>query len=247
MVVVGTKSVAHRARHKLLAASRSSPQSSPYVATPPPPPAHAPPSSQPATPGGVKGRERRVRTHHSGRRDRPTTAQRPTAAEQQLLSPARRALAQRKGQAHQCRMFHRLYSDLERARTRQRRSQRALQLQVEREREERELHRRAVEEELGAEEGSLYSASSAEEAREKVREWEETLVLERRRHQLQSAREMERYVEALRAQVREKLSGRETPVPSLCLCSPNPLDTDPHSCANNCPFYHNPRGNLIVC
>ena len=245
MVVVGAESVAHRARHKLLAASHPSSQNSPHVATPPPPPStHTPPpSSQTSTPGAGRGRE--ARTHLSGRRDRPTTVQRLTAAGHQLLSPARRALAHKQGQAHQCRMFHRLYSDLERARTRQRCSQQALQLQVEQEREKRELHRRAMEEELEVEEGSLCSASSAEEVKERVREWEETLALERRRHQLQSAKEMERYVEALRAQVREKLSGRETPVPALCLCSPNPLDTDPHSCANNCPFYHNPRGNPI--
>lgn len=162
------------------------------------------------------------------------------------VTPARLTQAKKQTQAQQCRMFHKLYSDLERETARQRKFHRALQTRVERVRREKELDRRAVEEELI--EGSSFCSvsTSAEEARERMEEWEETVALERRRHQLQTAREMERYVEALRARLRERLFGRHAHVPPLCSCVSSLWETDPQSCANNCPFYKNPKGIIII-
>lgn len=95
------------------------------------------------------------------------------------------------------------------------------------------------------EEDSVLSDESCGE-RERLEEWRETVALERRRHQLQTARETERYVEALRAQLKERLASYTTPLPPLCSCGKQVWDTDPQTCANNCPFYQNPRGTVDV-
>ena len=106
-----------------------------------------------------------------------------------------------------------------------------------------------AEDELRGEESSLLSSFSSSAAveveRERLREWEEIMTLEKRRHQLQSATEMERYVEALQAQLKERVSKCRTRLPPLCSCGPSIWDADPQTCANNCPFYKNPKG--MVC
>ena len=159
-------------------------------------------------------------------------------AGRRYTSPGRLALEQRRNQAQQLHMFRRLYSQLERESARQRRARQSLQEKAEERRMESELQRRAVE----GEEGEGVSVGSSGEERERLEEWRQTVALERRRHRLQVARETERYVEALRAQLRERLASCKTPPPSLCSCGTSLWDTDPFTCANNCPFYQNPRG-----
>ena len=161
------------------------------------------------------------------------------------MAPSQLALRQRQSQARQLHLFHQLYADLEREATRQRRVRQVLRGSAERRRKESEVRRRMVEEDLEKEDSVLSEESCAERERERERleEWEQTLALERRRHQLQTAREAERYVEALRIQLRDRLSSCPTPPPPLCSCGFTLWDTDPQTCANNCPFYRNPRGN----
>lgn len=51
-----------------------------------------------------------------------------------------------------------------------------------------------------------------------------------------------RFVEALRAQLREKIEIKGIQLPPLCCCGDSVWDTNPETCANNCVFYKNPRG-----
>uniref|UniRef100_A0A2K6DCJ1 Coiled-coil domain containing 15 n=1 Tax=Macaca nemestrina TaxID=9545 RepID=A0A2K6DCJ1_MACNE len=50
-----------------------------------------------------------------------------------------------------------------------------------------------------------------------------------------------RYVEALRAQIQEKMQLYNITLPPLCCCGPDFWDAHPDTCANNCIFYKNHR------
>ncbi|XP_068601075.1 coiled-coil domain-containing protein 15 [Brachionichthys hirsutus] len=50
-----------------------------------------------------------------------------------------------------------------------------------------------------------------------------------------------RFVEALRAQMKERLSQEKLEPPPLCYCASSFWDSHPDTCANNCVFHNNPR------
>lgn len=52
---------------------------------------------------------------------------------------------------------------------------------------------------------------------------------------------MERYIEALRQQLKEKTRRKKIDLPPLCCCGETIWDTNPETCANNCVFYKNPK------
>ena len=228
MVVVEPSTAVQRARLSLLGAS-SEPTSPPPHPRLSPAPEHPTPvtTSQVTVPAGSP----------------PGPFHMERSAVRKYMAPSQLALRQRQSHARQLHLFHQLYSDLEREATRQRRARQVLKGSAERRRKESEVRRRMIEKDLEKEDSVLSEESCVERERERMEEWEQTVALEKRRHQLQTARETERYVEALRAQLRERLASYSTPPPPLCSCGSTLWDTDPQTCANNCPFYHNPRGN----
>uniref|UniRef100_A0A096LRJ3 Coiled-coil domain containing 15 n=1 Tax=Poecilia formosa TaxID=48698 RepID=A0A096LRJ3_POEFO len=99
------------------------------------------------------------------------------------------------------------------------------------------------------EEMKLERARTLLEARQRLEERErqvlEQLALEeepvsslceRRR-----ARSTLRFVKALRAQMKERLSQMKLELPTLCCCASSFWDSHPDTCANNCIFHNNPR------
>lgn len=54
-----------------------------------------------------------------------------------------------------------------------------------------------------------------------------------------------RYLEALRAQIQEKMRLYNITLPPLCGCGPDFWDAHPNTCANNCIFYKNHRGKFV--
>lgn len=52
----------------------------------------------------------------------------------------------------------------------------------------------------------------------------------------------DRYIEALRAQMKERLSQEKLEPPPLCCCASSFWDSHPDTCANNCVFHNNPKG-----
>ncbi|KAB0376660.1 hypothetical protein FD755_011104 [Muntiacus reevesi] len=60
-----------------------------------------------------------------------------------------------------------------------------------------------------------------------------------REKQQQKEKEYQRYVEALRAQIQEKMRLYNITLPPLCCCGPDFWDAHPDTCANNCIFYKN--------
>lgn len=150
--------------------------------------------------------------------------------------------AQRQQAGAQYLLFRRLYSDLEREQARQRSQLLAYRQQVQQLKREKEGGRRLAEEEMNTPDSiSMLSIEESEE-QERAAEWAELVVLEEKRHQLQRAREGERYVAALRGRLKERLAQHHRSLPPLCSCGTTIWDTNPETCANNCVFYRNPKG-----
>lgn len=51
-----------------------------------------------------------------------------------------------------------------------------------------------------------------------------------------------RFLEALKARLKERLSQVQVELPPLCFCAASFWDTHPETCANNCVFRNNPKG-----
>ncbi|KAK2492420.1 hypothetical protein MC885_002569, partial [Smutsia gigantea] len=62
--------------------------------------------------------------------------------------------------------------------------------------------------------------------------------------QQQKEKEYQRYVEALRVQIQEKMQLYNITLPALCCCGPDFWDAHPDTCANNCIFYKNHRAYM---
>lgn len=96
-----------------------------------------------------------------------------------------------------------------------------------------------------AEEQRILRMNSHEEpcSGEKMSEMLAQLQLEEvkgaREKQQQKEKEYQRYVEALRAQIQEKMQLYNITLPPLCCCGPDFWDAHPDTCANNCIFYKN--------
>lgn len=54
-----------------------------------------------------------------------------------------------------------------------------------------------------------------------------------------------RFAEALRAQMKERIAQEKVDLPPLCCCGDGFWDAHPDTCANNCIFYHNPKGTTV--
>ncbi|KAK5917787.1 hypothetical protein CgunFtcFv8_002601 [Champsocephalus gunnari] len=105
------------------------------------------------------------------------------------------------------------------------------------------------------EERKLERVRQLAEARQKLQE-RELLVLERlnleeeedaRAEELQRRKREEqgkvsaRFIEALRARMKERVSQEKLEPPPLCCCASSFWDSHPDTCANNCVFYNNPK------
>ncbi|XP_070699866.1 coiled-coil domain-containing protein 15 [Pempheris klunzingeri] len=103
------------------------------------------------------------------------------------------------------------------------------------------------------EERKLERARQLAEARQKLEE-RELLILERlkleeeeraeelqRRRKKEKGKEASRFIDALRAQMKERVSQEKMELPPLCCCASSFWDSHPDTCANNCIFHNNPR------
>ncbi|KAM4547416.1 uncharacterized protein ccdc15 isoform 1-T1 [Fundulus diaphanus] len=72
-------------------------------------------------------------------------------------------------------------------------------------------------------------------------EEEERAVQLQRRSRGEKVKDSARFVEALRAQMKERLSQMRLELPPLCCCASSFWDSHPDTCANNCVFHNNPR------
>ncbi|XP_053819494.1 coiled-coil domain-containing protein 15 isoform X4 [Vidua chalybeata] len=140
---------------------------------------------------------------------------------------------QRQSEFLRCR---RLFMALERERVREHQWQRERQHRVAQIKRQKENQRRA-------EEQKMRDMAEQREPSPGEGTWEALaqLQLEERRvrDRQQRNKERMRYVEALRAQMREKVKLCNIDLPPLCSCGSDFWDSHPDTCANNCIFYKN--------
>nr|XP_046266307.1 coiled-coil domain-containing protein 15 [Scatophagus argus] len=144
-------------------------------------------------------------------------------------------------------MHRRLYMNIEREQVKENEQHRKHLKRTARIKAEKEQIRRE-------EERKLERVQQLAEARRKLEE-RELLVLERlkledeertaelqRRKREEKGKVTARFVEALRAQMKERLSQEELEkLPPLCFCASSFWDSHPDTCANNCVFHNNPK------
>lgn len=162
-------------------------------------------------------------------------------SKKKFSNPGQMEHVEKKQAALQYLLFRRLYSDLEREQARQNHRQQTHAQRVDILKRHKEASRRLAEEEVNALD-SFSVSTEATEDQQRAREWSELMILEERKQELQKARENERFIGALQARLREKLITKQSAIPPLCSCGTSVWDTNPSTCANNCPFYRNPKG-----
>ncbi|XP_025854761.1 coiled-coil domain-containing protein 15 isoform X1 [Vulpes vulpes] len=135
--------------------------------------------------------------------------------------------------------YRRLFMDIEREQVKEQQRQKEHQKKVEKIKKKKEQQRYAEEQRI------LRMNFHEEPYSEKMSEILAQLQLEEikgaREKQQQRKKECQRYMEALRAQIQEKMRLYNITLPPLCCCGPDFWDAHPDTCANNCIFYKNHR------
>ncbi|MBZ3878740.1 Coiled-coil domain-containing protein 15 [Sciurus carolinensis] len=135
----------------------------------------------------------------------------------------------------------RLFMDIEREQVKEQKRQKEQKKKIEKIKKKKEQQRYAEEQKI-----LKMNFNEEPHSGEKMPGMLAQLQLEEQkeaREKLQQQREKEhiRYVEALRAQVQEKMQLYNITLPPLCCCGPDFWDAHPDTCANNCIFYKNHR------
>ena len=168
----------------------------------------------------------------------------PQTSLRRYTAPGQLEHEQKKQAGLQYLLFRRLYSDLEREQARQKHLQKVHTTHVDHLKRQKETARRIVEDEMNVMDSFSSISTEVMDDQQRAVEWAEIMALEERKQKLQKAREMERYIQALKARLKEKLDSNQLCVPPLCLCGTSVWDTNPDTCANNCVFYRNPNGQF---
>ncbi|XP_078055298.1 coiled-coil domain-containing protein 15 isoform X2 [Mustelus asterias] len=155
-----------------------------------------------------------------------------------ILRPGVDQEESKKQRGNQYLMYRRLFMDIEREQVKEHQRQREHEKRIAKIKEEKEKLREAEEKRMlklthqkarVAESGRI--AQLKEEEKQKRAE----------KVKAQRNRESTRYIEALRAQMMERIKLQNTDLPPLCCCGTDFWDSHPDKCANNCVFYKNPK------
>ncbi|XP_052642209.1 coiled-coil domain-containing protein 15 isoform X1 [Harpia harpyja] len=135
--------------------------------------------------------------------------------------------------------YRRLFMNIEREQVKEQQRQKERQKRITEIKSKKENQRR-VEEQRMQETAEQQEPSPGEGACETLAQ----LKLEERRakkvkEKQQRNKDYVRYIEALRAQMREKIKLYNIDLPPLCSCGSDFWDSHPDTCANNCIFYKN--------
>ncbi|XP_077313911.1 coiled-coil domain-containing protein 15 [Lithobates pipiens] len=153
-----------------------------------------------------------------------------------VLRPGADEEEDRKQRQNQYLMYRRLFMDIEREQVKETRRQREHNRKIWKMKRERETERLIEEERLRttAQQGLENQTFEVALRKEQERNLEH-------RERAQKTREYNRYVEALRAQMKDKMLLHNVELPPLCCCGSDFWDAHPDTCANNCIFYKNPK------
>ncbi|XP_068936392.1 coiled-coil domain-containing protein 15 isoform X2 [Petaurus breviceps papuanus] len=134
--------------------------------------------------------------------------------------------------------YRRLFMDIEREQVKELEKQRELRKKIERIKKLKEQQRCIEEQRIlrMTYQEDLYSGEKTCEilANLQVEDKREAAIKKQQR-----SRECIRYIEALRAQIQEKMRLHNIDLPPLCCCGSDFWDAHPDTCANNCIFYKN--------
>ncbi|XP_075858734.1 coiled-coil domain-containing protein 15 isoform X2 [Microcebus murinus] len=130
----------------------------------------------------------------------------------------------------------RLFMDIEREQVKEQQRQKEQKKKIEKIKKKREQQRYAEEQRI-----LRMSVHEEESMSEILAQLQLEEIKGAREKQQQREKEYLRYVEALRAQIQEKMQLYNITLPPLCCCGPDFWDAHPDTCANNCIFYKNHR------
>ncbi|XP_059685675.1 coiled-coil domain-containing protein 15 isoform X2 [Gavia stellata] len=135
--------------------------------------------------------------------------------------------------------YRRLFMNIEREQVKEQQRQKERQKRIAEIKSKKENQRRAEEQRMREtahqQEPSLGEGACETLARLKLEERRVEKVKEKQ----QRNKEYVRYIEALRARMREKIKLYNIDLPPLCSCGSDFWDSHPDTCANNCVFYKN--------
>ncbi|KAL4231869.1 Coiled-coil domain containing 15 [Mactra antiquata] len=142
-------------------------------------------------------------------------------------------------------MYRRLFMDLEREQVKEnlRRQEHRKRIQkIKSEKEEERQREEQISKQL-IEPRDPVTGETSQEALDREDQERRFIQQTVREHEkrVRKTREMERYIEALRQQLKEKTRRKRIDLPPLCCCGESIWDTNPETCANNCVFYKNPK------
>ncbi|CAI9606200.1 unnamed protein product [Staurois parvus] len=153
-----------------------------------------------------------------------------------VLRPGADEEEDRKQRKSQFLMYRRLFMDIEREQVKETQRQKEHNRKISKMKKERETERHIEEERLRT--TAQPSLENQTFQVELMKEQERNLE---HRERAQKTREYNRYVEALRAQMKDKMLLHNVELPPLCCCGSDFWDAHPDTCANNCIFYKNPK------
>ncbi|XP_052250407.1 coiled-coil domain-containing protein 15-like isoform X2 [Dreissena polymorpha] len=150
----------------------------------------------------------------------------------------------RRARAQQA-MYRRLFMDIEREQVKEnlrRQEHRKRIIKLKKEKEEERVREEQISEQLVEPRDPVTGETSTEalEREEQDKQFIRRTIREHERR-AQKSKEMERYIGALREQLKDKVRRRGVELPPLCCCGDSIWDTNPETCANNCVFYKNPK------
>ncbi|XP_058400879.1 coiled-coil domain-containing protein 15 isoform X7 [Diceros bicornis minor] len=134
----------------------------------------------------------------------------------------------------------RLFMDIEREQVKEQQRQKEYKKKIEKIKKKKEQERYAEEQRL-LRMNLLKEPYSGEKMSEILAQLQLEEIKGAREKQQQREKEYQRYLEALRAQIQEKMQLYKITLPPLCCCGPDFWDAHPDTCANNCIFYKNHR------
>ncbi|XP_072449177.1 coiled-coil domain-containing protein 15 [Chiloscyllium punctatum] len=155
-----------------------------------------------------------------------------------ILRPGVDQEEKKKQRGNQYLMYRRLFMDIEREQVKEHQRQREHEKRIAKIKEEKEKLREAEEKRML----KLTQQSELMGESEKIAQLKEEEKQKKiEQVKAQRNRESTRYIEALRAQMMEKIKLQNTDLPPLCCCGIDFWDSHPDKCANNCVFYKNPK------
>lgn len=134
--------------------------------------------------------------------------------------------------------YRRLFMDIEREQVKEQQRQKEHRKKIEKIKKKKEQQRYAEEQKL-LRKNFYEEPYSGEKMSEILAQLQLEEIKGAREKQQQREKEYQRYVDALRAQIQEKMKLYNITLPPLCCCGRDFWDANPDTCANNCIFYKN--------